>query len=205
MDSCRSNCLGDLGEGQDSMTLSSLCSRVATVRRELSFYLEAGSIPVSRSAGVLYRGAKRSEIFRFREFYLTHNPEGTFGCFRLLLCLMTCPKLVVVACSVEQKKLIGVDFFYFNERDLEELTVHEGFIGVARCFEGRGIATSMRFLAKLHFASAGISGISSRISKDNLASMASARKAGFKPVCLGAENEKTNDEYYLVCDLESVK
>ena len=187
------------------MTLSSLCSRTATVRRELSFYLESDSIPVSRSAGIIYSGARRSEIFRLRKFYLSHNPKGTFGFFRFLLCLMTCPKLVVVAHSVEQKKMVGVDFFYFNERDLEEFTVHEGFIGVERSFEGRGIATNMRCLAKLHFAGAGISGISSRILKDNLASMASARKAGFEPLYLGAKNEEANEEYYLVCDLGPVK
>ncbi len=192
-------------KGGINRILSLLCSRFVTLTKELAFYLKAGTVAESLREGIVYRGARRSEILLLRELYLSLNPGGTFSLFRAGLSFVTAPKLVVLAYSIEQKKLVGLDFFYFNKRDLEEHTVHEGFIGVSRDFEGRGIATQMRLLAKHHFEKAGLSGISSRISQANAASLASARKVGFEPVLLEPARVSDNEEYYLVCGLGSSK
>ena len=88
--------------------------------------------------------------------------------------------------------------FYMNPRDFKENTVHEGFIGVLPEYEGQGIATQMRKVAKQHFKQAGFSGISSRISKENLGSLHSAKKIGFEPVEEYFDNNMKEERYYLI-------
>lgn len=97
--------------------------------------------------------------------------------------------------------VIAMNMYYRNDRDFRENTIHEGFIGVSAHFEGRGIATQMRNLAKNHFARAGLSGISTRISISNHASLRSAEKVGFGPVDSYWDEDMCEDRYYMICKL----
>jgi GNAT superfamily N-acetyltransferase len=98
---------------------------------------------------------------------------------------------------------IAMNMFYLNPRDFKESTIHEGFIGVLPEFEGKGIASQMRKVAINHFKQAGFAGISSRISKSNLASLRSAKKLGFKPVEEYFDDVMNEERYYLVCNLQN--
>lgn len=111
-------------------------------------------------------------------------------------------KLLFISIDKKTNKIVGMDMFYFNSRDFKENTVHEGFIGVLPESQGQGIATKMRQEAIKHFQKNGLSGISSRISIDNLGSLRSAEKLGFKPVEEYCDDKMNERRYYLVCDLK---
>lgn len=100
--------------------------------------------------------------------------------------------------SIDKNKIVGMDMFYFNSRDFKENTIHEGFIGVLPESEGQGIATEMRQEAIKHFQKNGLSGISTRISKNNLGSLRSAKKLGFKPVEEYYDEQMKEKRYYLI-------
>jgi RimJ/RimL family protein N-acetyltransferase len=112
--------------------------------------------------------------------------------------------ILVTEISIGSKKsIVGMEMFYFNPRDFKEGTIHEGFIGVLPEFEGKGIATRMRKHAIEHFRRSGLSGISTRISKNNIASLHSAEKLGFKPVEEYFDLAMQEERYYLVCNFEN--
>ena len=87
-----------------------------------------------------------------------------------------------------------------NKKDIKENTIHEGFIGVVPEASGRGIATKMRQMAIQHFKLAGFSGISTRISLNNSASLMSAKKIGFQPVEEYQEPSTGEKRYYMICN-----
>jgi len=106
---------------------------------------------------------------------------------------------------VEQKdtlgssKIVAMNMYYLNRRDVRENTIHEGFIGVLPEAGGKGIATKMRQMAVEQFRSSGFSGISTRISLDNSASIISAKKIGFQPVEEYQESSTGKQRYYMIC------
>lgn len=108
-------------------------------------------------------------------------------------------KLLFVASDSKNNQIVGIDMFYFNPRDFNENTVHEGFIGVLPEYQGQGIATIMRQQAIKHFKKNGLAGISTRISNNNLGSLYSAEKLGFKPVEEYYDEAMGEERYYLVC------
>ena len=95
--------------------------------------------------------------------------------------------------------LVGLEIFYFNRRDAKENTVHEGFVGIVESCRGLGISTKLRRHSLSHFESSGLSGISSRISLNNVPSLRSAEKLGFKPVERYFDQAMSEERYYLVC------
>lgn len=114
-------------------------------------------------------------------------------------------RLILIAEVTRGSKsnIVGMNLFYFNSRDFKEGTIHEGFIGVVPEFEGKGIATAMRKHAIAHFRRSGLSGISTRISKNNIASLLSAEKLGFKPFEEYFDPIMQEERYYLVCNFEN--
>jgi len=97
--------------------------------------------------------------------------------------------------------MLGFNMFYFNFRDLQEGTIHEGFIGVKAEARGLGIATAMRQDIFSNFAKTTLKGVSSRISVNNHSSMAVAKKVGLEPVERYFDEIIGEERYYLVCDL----
>ena len=101
---------------------------------------------------------------------------------------------------VGSSKIVGMNIYYMNKKDIKENTIHEGFIGVVPEASGRGVATKMRQLAIQHFKLAGFSGVSTRISLNNSASLMSAKKIGFEPVEEYQEPSTGEKRYYMICN-----
>lgn len=99
--------------------------------------------------------------------------------------------------------LLAMNLFYFNQRDLEEGTIHEGFIGVRSSVRGRGIARSLRHYCAEHFRRSGLVGVSTRISVSNAASLKSATRVGFTPVEKYTDPTSDEERYYMVNRFEA--
>jgi len=113
--------------------------------------------------------------------------------------------IVAVVALDGVERVVGIDMFYANKRDVIERTIHEGYVCVSEDMAGKGIGTHMRELAIEHFRRNGLSGISSRISLNNLASLRVAEKSGFAPVEKYYDDEMREERYYLIRDFCSGK
>lgn len=158
----------------------------------------------SQNGSLTIRGANADDINNIKDIYEKLNLQD-FSNYRQIQFKLHSNRTIVVA---EQyldgiKKIVGMDMYYLNRRDFNEGTVHEGFIGVIPESEGQGIATQMRIQAIEHFRSAGFKGISTRISKNNLGSLISAKKLGFEPVEEYFDSIMSEDRYYLIFNLRN--
>lgn len=170
------------------------------VRRSLSI----PNFRLAESAGVyLFRGFVRSDMPSIQNLY-TSTTGLPLPLFNRLLLTLCGPRLCIVALAPDGS-LVGFDQFFFNDRDLKENTVHEGYVAVAKTHERRGLASAMRRLSAKHFASAGLYGISTRISADNIASMASAVKTGFRSIENYIDPDTREARSYLVADISSFR
>lgn len=150
------------------------------------------------------RGANSDEINEVNDIYKKLNFQRLSKYQRIQFKLHSKKTVIVAEQHVEGvKKLVGINIYYLNPRDFSDGTIHEGFIGVMPESEGQGIATQMRELAKNYFRVAGFKGISTRISKNNLGSLNSAKKLGFKPVEEYFDPVMNESRYYLICDLRN--
>lgn len=151
--------------------------------RNISAVRKFGCIQNSECAGLVFRGYSQSDVRGVARIYEELNGTVFSMSQRTLYrcignrCLFVVEQIDVTGRS----RIIAMNMYYLNRRDIQENTVHEGFIGVIPEFNGKGIATKMRRLAIEHFKAAGLSGISTRISLDNVASLVSAQKLGFVP------------------------
>ncbi|NHW03473.1 GNAT family N-acetyltransferase [Stutzerimonas degradans] len=146
-------------------------------------YLDADAGPVSGIYARLNNGAAFSRIQRKLYSFIGSR------------CLFVVEKQN----DFGELEIVGVNIYYINNRDSRQNTIHEGFIGVVPEFGGRGIATKMRKAAIRHFASAGFSGISTRISLNNIASLSPARKVGFIPIEKYQDPVTGEQRYYMIC------
>ncbi len=72
--------------------------------------------------------------------------------------------------------------YYFREGEWRDRVIHEAFCGVVSEYRGQGLADSMRAAAAEHFTIGGLNGISTHIDHDNLPSLRSAERQGFRPI-----------------------
>lgn len=158
-----------------------------------------------------FRGCQRSDLVQVCELYrLLHKGEALPGWRRLLYWLVG-QRLCVVALSNMERKtkgrdcVIGFSFYYFNERDVREHSIHEAFMGVSPSEQGKGVSTAFRHFTYAHFSKTRLKGVSTRISADNLASLAGARKAGHEPVEEYFDQTLGLSRYYLFCDLSKYR
>lgn len=84
--------------------------------------------------------------------------------------------------AINNGALLGFCLYYFREDELSSHIIHEAFIGVEPNSRNKGIATSLRYHMAKHFAMQGLKGISTQISPDNLPSLRSAKRIGFRCV-----------------------
>jgi hypothetical protein len=100
--------------------------------------------------------------------------------------------------------LTGINIYYFNDFDSRNgiHAIHEAFIGVLPSHRGRAIATALRQAAFNHFKSSIYSGITTRIKKNNRASLSSALKIGFSITQDFAKYQLIDDEVYLFRSFE---
>lgn len=179
-------------------------SRLPSLMKEFEASFAFSPIANELAGAVLIRGFKLRDLRFLRKTYLDLNPQGSLSFSRLLLGVIGYRRLLIVAEERETMSMVGLDLFYFNPRDLEESTVHEGFVGVIPAYRGKGLATKMRITAKEHFQRNGLKGISTRISQGNKPSLMSALKLGFQIV----ETQQSAGDaknYYMVCKLEESK
>lgn len=179
-------------------------SRLATLLKELETSLTYTPVANEVSGGVLIRGFRFRDLRQLRQLYLDLNPTGSLSLARFVWGVIGYRRLLIVAEERQSSSLVGLDLFYFNLRDLQEFTVHEGFVGVVPAYRGQGLATKMRITAKRHFQRNGVKGISTRISQNNKPSLMSALKLGFEIV----ETHHSTvdcDNHYMVCKLGESK
>ncbi|HCZ9577165.1 TPA: N-acetyltransferase [Vibrio cholerae] len=163
-------------------------------------------VPVKKfeTENYILRGADTKDFERLKVIYSQFNnydlSKLNMGLFK-----RQSEKLILVSEVINGSKsnIVGMELFYFNPRDFKAGTIHEGFIGVLPEFEGRGIATAMRKHAIAHFRLSGLNGISTRISKNNISSLRSAERLGFKPVEEYFDPVMQEDRYYLVYNFEN--
>ena len=158
----------------------------------------------SESGDIKIRSAKSDEINEINDIYEKLNSQGLSNYQRIQFKVNSKKTIIVAEQHVDgKKKLVGIDMYYLNARDFSEGTIHEGFVGVLPESEGQGIATQMRKRAIEHFRIAGFKGISTRISKNNLGSLNSARKLGFEPAEEYFDTIMSEYRYYLICNLRN--
>lgn len=152
----------------------------------------------------VFRGFARSDTKQVKKIYTQLNNGARFSLLRVIFFHLFGNRLLLLASNNtdSEKTVVGMNMYYFNSRDGKEKTIHEGFIGVMPEASGQGIATQMRNIAKAHFASLGIKGISTRISLNNPASLRSAQKIGFEPVERYRDPQTHEERYYMICKLE---
>lgn len=178
--------------------------RLATLLKELETSLSFTSVVHEESGGVLIRGFRFRDLRQLRDLYHGLNPTGSLSLARLIWGGIGYRRLLIVAEERQSRSLVGLDLFYFNPRDLQESTVHEGFVGVVPGHQGKGLATKMRIAAKKHFQRNGMKGISTRISQSNKPSLMSALKLDFE-IVETHHSVSEGDNYYMVCKLEAFK
>ncbi|MFY0990299.1 GNAT family N-acetyltransferase [Halomonas sp. C05BenzN] len=121
---------------------------------------------------------------------------------RRLLYRLAGGRLGVVALDPE-RRVVAAGFYGFSPRDLHEGRVHAAFSGVLPAHRGRGLATEVRRTAILHFRANGLTGYSSRISADNVASLKASHKLGFRVVDRYTDAARGEARCYLVCDFDN--
>lgn len=183
------------------------------IRRKFSEFLFVvrNVVVISRVAEIeskevgdlILRGYSASDEYFISKIYKQLNGGAVFSRMQRRIYRLVGRRCLFV---VEQKdsfgvyKIVGMNIYYMNKRDIEENTIHEGFIGVVPDLSGRGIATKMRQIAIQHFKLAGFSGVSTRISLNNSASLMSAKKIGFQPVEEYQDSFTGEKRYYMICN-----
>lgn len=135
------------------------------------------------------------------DLYAVLNRGARLGLEKTILLRLLGERLCLVARRAGGDELVGMVVYYFNARDRREGTVHEGYIGLREAERGAGLGTFMRRHALENFSRSGLSGVSSRISVGNLASLKSNCRLGFVPVETYFDASMGEERHYLRCDL----
>jgi L-amino acid N-acyltransferase YncA len=141
------------------------------------------AVPVSLPASIpgedlVLRTIRAPDIDRFAAIHAALQSGKPLSASRRWLYGRVGSKLVWVV-ETSDRRLVGFNMYYFREREWARGIVHGAFIGVAPDHRRRGLADAMRAAAAMHFARAGVAGISTRIHADNLPSLRSAERQGF--------------------------
>ena len=148
-------------------------------------------------AGLIFRGYAKFDADSVSKIYSDLNDGAVFSIAQRALYAFIGNCCLFVVEQVDGR-VVGMNMYYVNGRDVQDNLIHEGFIGVVPECNGMGIATTMRKMAIQHFKSAGLSGISTRISLNNAASLASAKKIGFLPQEEYRDAVTGERRYYMV-------
>lgn len=160
--------------------------------------------------GFTTRGLRRSEVSHLLKTYSALNDGNQLGTIRKIIYWFLGERLCVIAIesnsgAASYDEMLGFNMFYFNFRDFQEGTIHEGFIGVKTEARGLGVATSLRQHIFSNFAKTNLKGVTSRISVNNHSSMAVAKKVGLEPVERYFDENTGEERFYLVCDLSKYR
>lgn len=175
---------------------------VVSLLRNLYRLRRASLIDCCTYNSVTYRGFRRGDFEQVTQIYTELNDGAVFSKWLEWLYRAVGGRCLLVAVKKGHDggdRIVGINMYYLNLRDLRENTVHEGFIGVNPADSGRGIATRMRTLSRGHFELAKFRGISTRISRNNIASLHSAKKLGFEIVDEYFDLLNDDIRYYMIC------
>jgi ribosomal protein S18 acetylase RimI-like enzyme len=148
---------------------------------------------------ILLCGASLKELKEALDIYLFFNDTKKTAISRYIVYIIISGKLVVIAKDIFTNKIIGAELYYFNQRDIQEKTIHQGFRGILPEWQGKGFGTSLTNHAVNHFKKCKIDGISSRVSLNNIASLHSNIKLGFRPIEKYFDKNMNEERYYLIC------
>ena len=103
-------------------------------------------------------------------------------------------------------EVLGYSLYYFNKKDIDENTVHEGYVGIAAKHQGHGVGTMFRKTILRHFAGkTGLYGTSSRVSLSNKASLMSNLRNGYTIQERYFDKYMNEERVYMVCDLNQYR
>jgi RimJ/RimL family protein N-acetyltransferase len=180
----------------------SVISGIVFIARNIYAARKVSEIKNEKMGNLLFRGYLPSDASIISEIYQKLNNGNIFSRVQHELYSRIGRRFMIVVEHGDisgATKIVGMNMYYLNRRDVKENTVHEGFIGVEPMMGGRGIATKMRQIAFQHFMSSNFFGISTRISLNNAASLNSAVKIGFQAVEEYREPSTGEQRYYMVC------
>jgi hypothetical protein len=158
-------------------------------------------ITVVRYREYLIEPISKENLAAADRLYASLSGGKGFGLKRMALLSLLGSRLGLIARDVKTDQVVGVAFYYFNARDRKEDTVHVGFSGLHEAARSVGLGTFMRRHALMNFALSGLTGVSSRISIDNVASLKVNEKLGFVPVETYFDSSLNEVRHYLICDL----
>lgn len=141
------------------------------------FFRQLGRFKKEEKEEITFKGLTKNNKKDFFLLYKELNNGSEIRGFRRLLINLFSEKCILAA--YYGRELIGFDYFYFNQKDFQDSTIHEGFVGVKKSYRKKGIANNFRSISTKHFASYHL-GVSTRISTNNIPSINSAFKNGFK-------------------------
>jgi GNAT superfamily N-acetyltransferase len=174
------------------------CSDVLFIVRNIYGCFSLSLIPkTSIDEQIIICGASIKELKEALHIYSFY--KNKIGISHYIVYLLISKKIVFIAKNVAHNKIIGTELYYFNSRDIKENTIHQGFRGILPAWQGKGIGTSITNHAVNHFKNSRIDGISSRVSFNNLASLRSNMKLGFRPVEKYFDKNIKENRYYLIC------
>ncbi|PMR70730.1 GNAT family N-acetyltransferase [Halomonas heilongjiangensis] len=180
--------------------LQAACGGVMVVLGNLVAGRKVSRIGCGVREGIVYRGMEAGEYGQVMELYASLHDGRRPNWVMRAVCRWLGGKMTLVAVARHQgqARVVGMNMYYVNRRDIADETIHEGFIGVSPDMTGRGVASELKRVAIHHFETQGFKGISARISLDNKASLASAEKLGFVPVERYHDAAMRADRQYLI-------
>lgn len=146
-----------------------------------------------------FRGLYRTELSQFTRLYCAISSSKRLPWSLWLLYWLFGTRMVGVVTNKDQgrENIIGFRMFYFNRRDIEDKTIHGGFIGLLGEFRNLGISSYMRH----YFDSVlrdSVRGISFRIDVDNIPSLKGALNVGYEIVEKYYDSALDIERYYLI-------
>ncbi|QIB52617.1 hypothetical protein [Pseudomonas sp. OIL-1] len=174
--------------------------QAALIFRDLKMSLRLPAVQSETENGITYRGMHRSELTSINNLYVLMNGGSNIALARRFVYWLVGNKIVIVVSKKEQgeEKIIGLNMFYFNKKDVRQNTIHDGFVGIEHSFQGLGIGSRLRRKGVVNFGGTYLSGISSRIDVDNKASLAVTLKVGAEPVEQYTDPVTGAERYYLI-------
>lgn len=177
---------------QSVPTLRFLCRNLWCARRLTPF-------PTVVEGSVILGPLYQNRMAEMEDLYARVTNGRNLGRAHRWLLQLVGPRLCLLASDNDSGQVVGLVLYYFNSRDGLGRTIHEGFTGVAREWRRRGIGTALRRTALAHYARSGLTGVSSRVSVSNVASLKSNSRLGFVPIDRYFDPGMGEERYYLVC------
>jgi O-antigen/teichoic acid export membrane protein len=132
----------------------SVISGIVFIARNIYAARKVSEIKNEKMGNLLFRGYLPSDASIISEIYQKLNNGNIFSRVQHELYSRIGRRFMIVVEHGDisgATKIVGMNMYYLNRRDVKENTVHEGFIGVEPMMGGRGIAIK-RKCVKLRFS-----------------------------------------------------